>query len=311
MGNWRSEAAQARFVILGATGWIGRASLAWLFEVVGPGWRSKTECFGSSARTVVAPDGGEIQIRDLKTLRGADLDSAIVLHLSYLTKDKVGGMSDAAFVAANLGIDETVLAALRNSNPGGVFVASSGAARDVSTGSSRDPYGETKLLQEERFAKYAKDSARPVLVGRVFNIAGPHINKMGSYAISSFAVQGIKTGRIRIEARTPVFRSFLHVNDLIDIVVAELIAGQPTVAATDLCGPEVLEMGDIALAVARELGLPPSAIDRGSVDKSVSSSYVGDPLPALAIAKRHGLALKSFDVQVRDTVAFVRCELNT
>ena len=99
-------------------------------------------------------------------------------------------------------------------------------------------------------------------------------------------------------------------DDLIDIVVAELLAGQPTGVAVDLCGSQVLEMGDIALAVARELGLPPSAIDRGSVDKSASSSYVGDPLPALTFAKKHRLALKGFDVQVRDTIAFVRHELN-
>lgn len=304
MNDWRQDAAKARYVILGPTGWIGQAAMAWLASVIGHSWRDKVTCFGSSARAVSGP-GGDIQVRDLKTLQAKDVEDAIVLHLSYLTKDKTASMSDADFFAANLGIDEVVLSALRGAHPRGVFVASSGAARDVAIGASRNLYGVTKLLQEERFETWARESGLTVLTGRIFNIAGPHINKLELYAISSFALQGLTTGRIRVDASLPVFRSFLHVRNLLEIVVAELLNGEPSKAAIDLCGAEILEMGQIAEAVARELGLSVSAIERGVIDYGRSSAYLGDPRATLTLAMKHRVTLASFLDQVRDTVAAV------
>jgi nucleoside-diphosphate-sugar epimerase len=294
-----------RFVILGSSGWIGQALQAWIAERVGPNWRAHVRCFGSKARRDRAPDQGEIEVACLADLKGEDVAGALVFHLAYLTKDKVDGMSDADFFARNLEIDSCVMAALRTGAARGLFVASSGAARDVETGASKNLYGITKLLQEDRFQTFAKQSHTPTFIGRIFNIAGGHINKFELYALSSFVRQALQHQAIRIEAAIPVYRSFLHVEDLIALVVATLSREGLSSAPIDLCGAEVLEMGAIAQEVARQMGMNAGQIHRPDISFERTSSYLGDPRATLGLALRHTVNLRGFAQQVSDTIAYM------
>ena len=312
--DWREEARRARYVVIGPSGWIGRVVLHWIANQMGEKWRDQTLCFGSSTRDVAGPDGRLMNVLALSELAHADLSGAIVFHLAYLTKDKTSGLSDTDFFGANLSIDEAVLDAVEASQPRGIFVASSGAARDAQTGEGRNLYGITKLLQEDRFLSHAQQTGLQTLVGRIFNIAGAHINKFDLYAISSFAQQGLTKGHIEVSATIPVFRSFLGATDMVEIIIAELLTGAPRLSRIDLCGAELLEMGQIASVVGQEVsqwnGKQPVTISRPAIDFTRSSSYFGDARPVLELSLRHGIALKSFQEQTRETVEYVATTLN-
>ncbi|MBY0304910.1 MAG: NAD(P)-dependent oxidoreductase [Sphingomonas sp.] len=293
----------APIVITGPTGWIGTAMLAYLSRQPG-GWAERVSLFGSSARQITAADGTALAMRALETLKPADLDGAIVVHLAYLTKEKVDLLGERRFSDTNLEIDDQLLTALAGAKPKSVFVASSGAAMLAATGRDRHPYGMSKLRQEDRFRAWAVKTATPLIVGRIFNLAGPYINKIDSYAIGSFVGQAKRSGSIQIDAQVPVFRSYLHVDDLCALIVRAGQAGVGRPVPIDFCGAETVEMSDTALAVAHQLG-GGIAIGRRPVDWSKPSAYLGDFTDTKVLAMELDLPLAPFSAQVADTVHWI------
>lgn len=302
-----SPALPARFIITGPTGWIGRALLALLHKAGDPDALAAGESvalFGSRTATMQVHGGPELPIRPLTDIGSADVAGAHVIHLAYLTKDRLGQMGADEFRATNTAIDQAVLDAAGAAHPASLFVASSGAAREAQNGRDLNAYGLAKLEQEARFAQFASNSGVPVLCGRIFNLAGPHINKLQDYAISNFALQAMGDGPIRIAAAHPVFRSFLHVEDLCRLILRAARAHWGQDNALDLCGAEVLEIQEIATRVANAIKSG-SKIDRPVVTFAAESAYVGRATDALVLAMRLNLRLKGFEEQLKDTLAWM------
>lgn len=301
-----------RLVITGPTGWIGQALLAMLHnDAAGDGFRADEQValFGSRAGEVRLACGTCVPVRPLADLVPDDVAGARVIHLAYLTKDKLAEVGDTEFRSRNHAIDAVLLQAMERARPESLFVASSGAAMLAEQGRDLHPYGMMKLEQEARFLQFGVAAAVPVLAGRIFNIAGPHINKLEAYAVSNFALQALAGGPIRIAATQPVFRSFLHVDDLCRLILRAVRSGHGAPRAVDLCGYEVLEMGDIAGAVAAavaQTGGGEIAITRADMNFADRSDYVGNPQDTRVLAMQLGLTLADTASQVRDTVEWIR-----
>jgi len=260
--------------------------------------------FGSQPRSMVLPSGEAIDVRALETITPDDVAGAHVVHLAYLTKEKAEQLGERAFTDGNLAIDDALLSALRGARPASLFVASSGAAAQAAQGLERHPYAMAKLRQEARFLEWAAITGVPMIAGRIFNIAGPFINKLQSYAISDFALQAHERGEIHIQAKVPVFRSYLHVGDLCALVIDAALRGLRRDRAIDLCGAEVVEMEEIAALVADALPNTP-AISRGSVDHARASIYVGNHADTKTLAMELGNQLFSLRVQVSDMLTWL------
>lgn len=302
-----------RIVITGPSGWIGQALLACLTAGADPDALNAGACgggslalFGSRSGTMALPDGSECPVRALDSITPDDVDGAMVVHLAYLTKDKIEQVGEAAFRATNTAIDRALLDALEQARPRSLFVASSGAARLAEDGIDANAYGLAKLEQEARFLEYGSASGVPVLCGRIYNVAGPHINKLDAYAVSNFAVQAMAGGPVRIQAAQPVFRSFLHVMDLCRIILRAGRQGLGHPRPLDLCGFEVLEMADIAALVVAALGDRRVAIERAPVDYRKRSDYLGCPQETRVLAMQLGLQPAGVAEQVSDTLAWIR-----
>jgi nucleoside-diphosphate-sugar epimerase len=299
-----SFVANSRFVLTGPSGWIGQAMLVALGRAWGGRLDGRVVALGSHARGIELPWGERLEVRPLATITPDDVADAHVIHLAYLTKEKAEQLGEAAFTAGNLAIDAALFAAMDAAPPASLFVASSGAAALAERGTDPHPYGLAKLRQEARFLDWARTRGVPAIAGRIFNLAGPHINKVRAYAISDFAVQAREEGEIRIAARVPVFRSYLHVEDLCALVIGAAERGIGRPASLDLCGAEVVEMEDIAALVAQAShGSPP--IRRGPVAFDCPSLYVGDATQTKVLAMELGIALKPLAVQVADTIAWL------
>jgi nucleoside-diphosphate-sugar epimerase len=304
--------ACGRFVLTGPTGWIGQAMLSMLCakgdaDALGSG--DQIRLFGSRAATMALPDGREVEIRPLSEIRADDVAGAHVIHLAYLTKDKIGQIGETEFHRTNRTIDDAVLAAIGQGRPASVFVASSGAASLAESGQGGDRYGLDKLEQEARFLGFAEASGVPVLVGRIFNLAGPHINKLQAYAVSNFALQAMAGGPIRIEAAQPVFRSLLHVSDFCRLVLRAARQGLGRPTPVDLCGMEILEIQDIARLVVDAFGQQ-VPIERPPMNCSAKSIYLGKPVETRMLALELGVNLQAASVQVHDTVAWMRATVD-
>lgn len=294
-----------RIVLTGPSGWIGQALLAYLARSSGGDLAGRVTAFASSGRQQRLASGGTLAIRPLASITAADTADAHVIHLAYLTKEKAEILGERAFTDANLAIDDLVLRAIADGVPRSVFIASSGAAQLAASGRDLHPYGLAKLRQEQRFLEVAAKSGAPALAGRIFNLAGPYINKLESYALSNFVQQALVTGRIRIAAAVPVFRSFLHVEDLAALVCAAAVREIGRSAPLDLCGGEVVEMADLADAVVHAM-VSDVAVERGSVDLSRPSLYLGNFADTRVLAMEAAVPLAKLGSQVDDTISWIR-----
>ena len=290
-----------RLVVTGATGWLGRTALGLARRWWGGGADGRVLAYGSrEGRVEVA--GGGFAVRPLAELPGADLRGAVVLHFAFLTKDRLGEGADAEFVSRNIQIDDAVATAVRRSTPAGLFAASSGAARLVQQGGG-DLYGLMKLMQERRFCALRAEIDAPVLTGRIWSVAGPHINKPEAYALAAFLLQARRQGRVTIEATLPVYRSYLHVEDLVSVLLATLTApGRTPAGVIDLAGAQAVEMADVAREAALAAGLDETAVERGAIDFTRRNVYLGDPTPFRDLALAAGVRPHAFTEQVRDTL---------
>ncbi len=294
-----------RLVITGPTGWIGLALLAHVAARWGAGMAERVTLFGSSERLLEIPGGVSLPVRPLGAIRPEDVAGAHLVHLAYLTKEKAEERGERAFFDTNLAIDDAVLAACAGAPPASVFVASSGAAKLAAEGRDLHPYGIAKLRQEVRFLGWGEAAGVPVLAGRIFNIAGPYINKLESYAVSNFIGQALRLRRICISAQIPVFRSIMHVDDLCHLLLGAGLGHIGRAGSVDLCGAEVLEMEDIARKVRDALG-EDIAIERDSVDVTRSSVYLGHFPDTKSLAMQTATTLRSADECIADTLAWLR-----
>lgn len=300
-----------RVVITGPTGWIGQALLALLHSAGDRDALRSGEglaLFGSRAGTIALANGLVVPVRQLAGITPDDVAGAQVVHLAYLTKDKVASLGETAFREGNQAIDNALLAAMDAAPPASLFVASSGAAKLAEAGNP-EPYGVMKLAQEERFLAFGAAHGVPVLCGRIFNVAGPFINKLEAYAVSNFALQARERREIRIEARQPVFRSFLHVTDLCRMIRRALCGGVGRDQPVDLCGNQILEMQDIAELVADEVARDTGekvAIVRGALNLAARSDYLGCPQETRVLAMELNIGLASVHAQVRDTLEWIK-----
>ena len=292
----------ARLIITGARGWIGRAALASAARWWGPTASKKIQAFGS-ADAELQIEGCRFNILALNKLTPDIVDDAIVMHLAALTKDRLSNHSVDEFLEFNAAIDSLVLGAIQHATPRGLFVASSGAAKLVEQGGG-DFYGLAKLIQERRFGELLEKMEGKLLRGRIWSVAGPHMNKPEAYALADFLNQGRRTGRIHIKAMQPVYRSYLHVEDIIDLSIAALLDARAPNTVIDLAGMEVVEMQDVAASAALALGLETSCISRPPLTLDRRNIYVGDWAPFRELALAGSSTPRPFSKQVADTLAY-------
>src|SRR6185369_6164331 len=104
-----------------------------------------------------------------------------------------------------------------------------------------------KRDDEGAFAAWAKRSGKTVAIARIFNLSGPHINKLGSYALACFILDALAGGPIAVKATHEVWRGYVAVRELMSLAFAMLLEGRRGAALFET-GGEPLEMGEIAEA---------------------------------------------------------------
>ncbi len=288
-------ANSAPIIITGGGGWLGQASLHLLDSLL-PGLE-RVRVYGARARTLVLRSGRRIAGEELAALARYDGPPPLFLHYACLTKDRLAGMEAAAFLAGNAEIRETVAGFVARRGAAGFFLPSSGAAY------TPGPYGEAKLLDEARFA------ALPIprlVIARVFNLAGPFINKTATYAMADFCSRLVAGQDIEIRARSRVVRSYVHIEDLLRLALGLLLLGPEGEQKFDTAGEAAVEVEELARRAAILLLRPEAQIHRASPDGSPDDIYVGDPAAIRAIADRIDLSLHDLNTQIIDTAKYLR-----
>jgi nucleoside-diphosphate-sugar epimerase len=297
-------------VVTGGGGWLGQATLEMLEQALGESFAARVRVFGSARRPLRLRSGRTVQSAPLSELAQLPPQPCLVAHYAFLTRDRVAGLSLRDFVEQNEAISSLVAVEARRLGAAGVFVPSSGAVygrgRTLETDLATNPYGAMKARDEERFLALAGDEVQRVLAIRIFNLAGPFINKIASYALSSILTDIRAGGPVVLRADRPVVRSYVHVRDVIELAFALLTraAAAPT-RPFDTAGEIEIEVGELARRAARLLGRPQIAIDRPPLVAGAADRYVGDGGTMAALLAAEGLGAITLDDQIRATARYL------
>ncbi|MDB5712885.1 MAG: hypothetical protein JWO15_282 [Sphingomonadales bacterium] len=308
------EAAVARALLMndrhiaitGASGWMGRATIDLLARVFGESFEDRVSCYGSGYRDIDLGDGRRVTQQPLTELSKLRARQIWVLHFAFKTKEHAGTMDEGAYRRANVEISDTVLDAFRHIDVEAVFLASSGAAtkaQDLTASPAMRLYGAMKRNDEALFASWAIEHGRRAVIGRIFNITGPYINKHEAYAIASFIRDALAARPIHVHASREVIRAYVAIRELMSLVFALL--GDPRDGVVRFeSGGEPLELGSVAQIVARTLG--GGIVDRAMITDPIPDRYVGNAAAYSELLERHSIHSVPLNVQVCETAPFTR-----
>ena len=204
-------------------------------------------------------------------------------------------------------IAETVEAAARRLPVYGFFLPSSGECyrpdRSLHTNLEENPYGVLKRRDETRFRALCDITGSKLAVIRVFNLAGPCINNIAGYALSSIIQDILRSVPVEIRAGHPVYRSYVHVVDLIELALEALLSpAWLSPEAFDTAGEASVEVGALARRIAEIMGQPEHPVHRPAMGPEPADNYVGDGTAWRAQARALGIDLKPLERQISDTV---------
>lgn len=295
--------------VTGAGSWLGHAFLALLADEGAISARARLRLFGQSARPVVLAE----RTFDVETLAAAPALAGgpwLLLHFAFLGKERTADLAPAAFAAANNAVLADVLRIADGACDLRVIFTSSGAVyrrdRTLLSDIDESPYGWCKVSHEARLTAWCGARSVPLVMPRVFNIGGPFINKVESYALSSFILSARRTGTIGINAARPTWRSFVHVDELLGAVCDAALGQSPERPFVfDTAGVRAVEMAELADTVARSLSPLPVRIVRPPLRDSTLDQYVGDDGAYRTLLAQQGRGIVGLETIVRDTDAYL------
>lgn len=125
----------------------------------------------------------------------------------------------------------------------------------------------------EEIMRQLGTSGLSVSIARCFAFVGPFLSRNRHFAIGNFIEDGINGRNIIVRAESPVFRSYLHSDDLVRWLMAMAESANPTVPFYNVGSDQGHSMRQVAEAVGSFFGLEVQASDAsmGTVDRYVPS----------------------------------------
>lgn len=214
-----------KIVITGAGGWLGTELLELLLaeygsEVV----KASVLCLGSKNRILSLSDGTQLPVALLSDPFTAD-NVAGVVHLAFLTRDKVAVFGTEQYSYQNLAITSHAIRLIEELKPAWIATVSSGAVFSTPGGPlendlKKNPYGFTKRVEETMLTQVAKDLGAHIAIGRLWGAMGAHMPINRAYAVSDFIMQAIETNQIKINADHEVWRRYCDAGQFMNVLAS-------------------------------------------------------------------------------------------
>lgn len=302
----RSLPKDARVVITGATGWLGR-SLAIMLQELG----TPTLLLGSRARTTVV-DQIKREIFTYSDKLLDDFSPNVLVDFAFLTREHISELGLEQFTGVNLKLIGDAISIASRPGLNHVILCSSGAAvhpKDAALGFlEENPYGYLKMQTEYQAAELAnKHPEKRVVVLRPWSLSGAHVTKVDGFAFSSFVAQALH-GEIKVRSKRPVFRRYISVEDFLAVGLACLFtsAWKPLIVDS---GGELTSAVELAALTASRVS--PKALVVHDVDTSLApDDYYSDNSSWLRACELLSFAPENLVQQVDRVIASLSSRLN-
>jgi nucleoside-diphosphate-sugar epimerase len=294
----------SKVLVTGATGWLGRETVARVIE-------GKFEGITQSDLLLASSNGRDLELDSLgvhptvalETLSHRESTNTIegLVHLAFITKDKTTQYSFSEYVAKNIELISAACEIIERDKPKWVVVVSSGAIIDRATleienNVVRNPYGFCKRIEEALIAESARKVGANIVIGRLWGGTGLYMPIKRAYAISDFIESAKESGAIKINSGGDVIRRYCDAGDFMEVLVRSAIQGDTTTLDS---GGSIIEVGELAKLISSRLG--GISISRSEVPTAVDDYYPrGSEFEELA--KSVGVQLHGIDEQVLRTL---------
>jgi nucleoside-diphosphate-sugar epimerase len=285
----------APIIVTGAGGWLGMAVLEMLESVFADDLPNQVMALTARARALVLRSSRSVAALDFVALETMRTPPAMIFHFAFLTRGYVGQEN---YVAVNAEITRIMHGFITRNGATGLVLPSSGAAYKA------EPYGDLKRADEEIFSGLAAAQKFPAAIMRIFNLSGPYINNLKSYALSCIITDVLAGGPVRLRAAHPVWRAYAHVEEVLNIATALVLRGE--ISAFDTGAETPVEIADLAARVSRLLAGRELPIIRPDWQAGAPDRYVGDFAMYRNAARLVGVAPRSLDQQILDTAEYLK-----
>ena len=299
---------EAPLLLTGASGWFGRTALHVYEQEHGPeALRRDVIPFASRERWVdFDSPHGPVKAHPLEAITEVSNPRGL-LHLAFLTRDKVEELGHDRYVATNRAITARV-AELLQAWPSMPVVATSSGAAAALDGQPPDLAGNpyATLKQEEETLLERQSATRMAVVFRVYAASGRFMTRPEKFALGDFILQALQGQPVQVRAPHEVWRSYVSVEQLMQLswrlLRGENEPAQTGVQRLDACGPAV-ELAEVAAAVAAALG---TSVTPRVITSAATDHYGGDGEGFQALLQRFGQVPLSLHEQIGHTIRGLR-----
>jgi nucleoside-diphosphate-sugar epimerase len=294
----------SKVLITGATGWLGRETVARVIEGKFEGiTQSDLLLASSNGRDLELDSLGVLPTVALETLSHRESTNTIegLVHLAFITKDKTTQYSFSEFVAKNIELISAACEIIERDKPKWVVVVSSGAIIDrptleIENNVVRNPYGFCKRIEEALIAESAHKVGANIVIGRLWGGTGLYMPIKRAYVISDFIESAKEKNAISINSGGDVIRRYCDAGDFMEVLIRAALKGETTTIDS---GGSIIEVGELAKLISARLGQIP--ITRSETPTPLDDYYPrGSEFEELA--KSVGVQLHGIDEQVLRTL---------
>jgi UDP-glucuronate decarboxylase len=300
--------SEFRIIVVGASGWLGMATLDYLEKLLGPSFQSRVKCFGSTTKLLELINGTVIDQKSLVELGELPETPSLLLHYAFLTRDKVAGYTLSEYINKNRALSAYVEKSANSIGVEATLVTSSGAVynadKTLATDIETNPYGVLKLEDEKLFTSWAEKHHKKAVIPRIFNLSGHYINKTGAYVLASLIKDALSGGPLTLKASHEVVRSYCAIDEVISVCLGSLLDQQEASHIFDTAGSESIEVGELAQSIKQALDAP-GAIQRPALTNDTKDIYVGKRDPYSLLLAKNGITEKSISEQIRWTADYI------
>lgn len=292
----------SRILITGASGWIGRETVALLHGVLGEEFSHRVTLAGSRDSKIVV-DGITHHVRKLFDINPDEKFDAVI-HLAFLTQEKADIVGVEDFMRINREISEFVYTLCQHAHTGHVIMASSGAADPVVLKAFKNPakrvYGESKRESEEIFAQLRNHGDAKVEICRIWSISGRHFLTPTKYALGNFIEQAKSTGNIHVANAATVERAYIDAGEMMGVLLLGILGGEGELINS---GGFETSLQELAQLVLDEFNPGGKVIVSARTSGHEDDIYAPDVTPFNSLATRLGVQLSDLKDQIRTTAA--------
>lgn len=295
-----------KYLVTGATGWVGQSILHELQRnIPSKEFNKKVISFASKEgflestfykNKILVPI---YNLSDIKSFAKKD-EKLNLIHTAFLTKDRIKEYGLNEFIKINQLITKNICDFLKEFKVYKVILISSGAASTFDYKKSKEEvnfniYGHLKKLEENKIIAHCDN----FLILRIYALTGRFIRDPLNFAIGDFLINAIKNEPIKISSSNKVIRSYVNASDLSKLcykwINQELITSNLIINAIS----ETIDLIKLATIITEMYNLKPINCN---IDKNLrANNYSASNKDFLKLINKFKIKPKNIYEQIKDT----------